>query len=49
LKEYVVEAFLRDINPHDSIKGVIEAPKLLLKQAREEIRRANVRQAIGKV
>ena len=49
LEEYVVEALLRDIDPRDRVKECIEASKLLLEQAREELRRANVRQAAEKV
>ena len=49
LEEYVVEALLRDVDPRDRAKEYIEAAKLLLEQAQEELGRGDVRQAAEKV
>ncbi len=49
LEEYVVKMLLRNADPQEKARDYLEAAKLLLEQAREELGRGDVRQAAEKV
>ena len=48
LEEYVVELILRDLDPPERVRDYMETSKDLLEQAREELKKSNVRQATKK-
>lgn len=48
LEEYLVELATRDMDPPERAREYIEAARGLLEQAREELRRGDVRQAAEK-
>ena len=49
LEEYILELALKDLDPRERAQEYIEASKNLLQQAREELRKGDVRQAAEKL
>ena len=49
VEEYLVELLSRDLDPKDRARGYVEAAEDLLQEAKEELRRGNVRQAAEKL
>jgi len=49
LDEYLAEALTLDLDPAESAKSYVEFSKALLSEAREELRKGNVRQAAEKL
>jgi len=49
IEEYVLELMLRDLDPSERVREYIEAAKDLLEQAKEELRKGDVRQAAEKL
>ncbi|AEM38418.1 PaREP1 family protein [Pyrolobus fumarii 1A] len=48
LEEYVLELLLHDLDPPERVREYIEAARLLLQRAREELEKGDVRQAAEK-
>ncbi len=49
LEEYILELALKDLDPSERVREYIEVSKSLLEQAREELRKGDVRQAAEKL
>ncbi len=49
VEEYILELITRDLDPRDRALEYVEVAKELLKQAREELRKGDVRQVAEKV
>lgn len=49
LEEYILELTLKDLDPSERIYEYVEVSKSLLEQAREELRKGDVRQAAEKL
>ncbi len=49
LEEYIIDALSRDLDPRDRAEEYAEAAKELLEQAREELKKGDVRQAAEKL
>lgn len=49
LEEYIVEVLVQGLDPRDRAVEYIEAAKELLEEAREELKKGNIRQAAEKI